>query len=509
MKFIKSLFSRWVIISLLILLQIAAFCYILFIFSSQYIYVSIICEILSLLVLIELLMNKDNPNHKIPWIIIIFLVPPTGLLIYLMFGKGYVSKKYKRLYQSATDRQNKYIKQNEDIRNELNEKYLMQSNYIYNTSNMPILNNTTVKYFSSGEEYFSSLIQDLKKAEKFIFLEYFIIGKGKLLDEILKVLYQKIDEGVDVRIIYDDIGSIKKVPYSFDKTLKAKGIKCIKFNKYYPFVSVVYNNRDHRKIAVIDGYIGYTGGVNISDEYVNYESKFGYWKDNGIRLYGEAVQNLTMMFLKTYDVYSNEKTNYEHFLPNKYYQEMFQTDGYVQPFGDGPAPIYDNYIGENVYLNMINQATKYVYITTPYLIVDHLLMNALEAAAKRGVEIKIITPGIPDKKLIYAVTRDSYRPLIKAGVQIFEYSKGFIHAKTVVVDDEICVVGTINFDYRSLVHHFECGCFIVQNTVINEVKKDFLNTLSESKIPPKKVYSSNNIFKRIILGILKFFAPLM
>jgi len=512
MKLIKALFSRWVIISFLILFQIALFCYLLFIFSSQYIYVSIICEVLGLLVLIELLMNKDNPNHKIPWIIIVLSIPPAGLLIYLMFGKGYVSKKQKRLYQSVTDRQNKYINKNENIKEDLkqySDKYYLQSNYISNTSNMPIYKNTTIKYLNCGEEYFSSLINDLKNAKHFIFLEYFIFSEGKILTQILDILQEKVKEGIDVRIIYDDIGSIKKLPYQFDKTLYKMGIKCIKFNKYYPFVSVVYNNRDHRKIAVIDGYIGYTGGINVSDEYANIIQKFGYWKDNGIRLYGEAVQNLTLMFLKVYDVFSNEKTNYEDFLPYKYHNKEFISDGFIQPFGDGPAPIYDNYIGENVYLNMINQATKYIYITTPYLIVDHLLMNALESASKRGVDVKIITPGIPDKKIIYSVTRDSYSSLIKAGVKIFEYKPGFLHAKTIIVDDEICVVGTINFDYRSLVHHFECGCLMINNSSIKEIKEDFLNILKESKIPHKKVYTSRNPIRRIYLGILKFFAPLM
>ena len=278
MKILKAIFSRWVIISLLILAQIVMFCYLIFIFSSQYIYVSIVCEVLSLLVLIELLMNKDNPNHKIPWIIIVLIIPPVGLLIYLMFGKGYVSRKQKRLYQSITDRQSKYIVENEIIKEELkehSEKYFLQSNYITNTSNLPIYKNTEVKYLNSGETYFLSLFNDLKNAKHFIFLEYFIFGEGKILDELLEILQEKVKEGLDVRVIYDDIGSIKKLPYQFDKKLNKMGIKCIKFNKYYPFVSVVYNNRDHRKIAVIDGYIGYTGGINISDEYANYINKFG------------------------------------------------------------------------------------------------------------------------------------------------------------------------------------------------------------------------------------------
>ncbi len=512
MRFLKSIFSRWVIISLLILLQIILFCVILFIFSTQYLYVSITCEVLSILILLKLISKDDNPNHKIPWIIVILLLPPVGLLIYLMFGKGYISKKHSRLYQSDHDRQKEYIYQDEDILNELNEysdKYYNQSKYISNTSNSPIFKNTTVEYLKDGNVYFEKLFNDIRNAKHFIFLEYFIFGEGKLLDELLDILTEKVKQGLDVRVIYDDIGSMKVLPYDFDKKLIKLGIKCIKFNKYYPIVSVVYNNRDHRKIAVIDGYIGYTGGINIADEYNNIIEKHGYWKDNGVRLYGEAVVNLTLMFLKTYNIYSGEKSNYIDFMPHKYHQDKFYGDGFIQPFGDGPAPIYENYVGENVYLNIINQATKYVYITTPYLIVDHLLMNALENAAKRGVDVKIITPGIPDKKIVNLLTRDSYNDLIKSGVKIYEYQPGFIHAKTVISDDDIAVVGTINFDYRSLVHHFECGCYMVKCDCIKDIKNDFQETLKDCKIPNKKLYYSKNLFKRLFVHILKFFAPLM
>lgn len=512
MKFWKGLFSRWVIISILILLQLFAFCGVLIVFSEEYFYVSIICEILSIAILLKLIAARENPNHKIPWIIIILLVPPAGLLIYLIFGNSYISKKHSRLYQSVNDKQKELATQNENVYNKLyneSEKYALQSKYIYNTSQTSIHQKTKVKYLKDGETYFKSLFDDLKKAKHFIFLEYFIIGEGKILDELLEILYQKVEEGVDVRIIYDDIGSIKVLPYKFNKILNKKGIKCIKFNKYYPVANVVYNNRDHRKIVVIDGYIGYTGGINIADEYSNYVSRFGTWKDTGVRLFGAAVKNFTLMFLKTFDVYSGSKTNYEDFMPNKYHPEEFENDGYVQPYGDGPAPVYNNYIGETVYLNIINQATKYIYITTPYLIIDHTLMTALENAAKRGVDVRIITPGKPDKKLVFLVTRDSYNSLIKAGVKIYEYQPGFIHAKNVIADDSVAVVGTINFDYRSLVHHFECACYMVNCECIKEIKQDFYDTLEQSKIPNKKHYYTRNIFKRLLVSILKFFAPLM
>lgn len=512
MKFLKGLFSRWIIISFLILIQIIAFCAVIFIFYEEYFYVSIFCEVLSIIILLKLIAARENPNHKIPWIIIILLVPPAGLVIYLMFGNSFISKKHSRLYQSVNDKQKHLLIQDENVFQKLsleNEKYALQSKYIYNTSKTCIHQNTQVKYLKNGDVYFENLFKDLKNAKHFIFIEYFIIAEGKLLDEVLEILKQKTQEGVDVRIIYDDIGSIKVLPYKFDRILRKYGIKCIKFNKYYPIANVIYNNRDHRKIVVIDGYIAYTGGINIADEYVNYVQRFGYWKDTGVRLYGEAVSDFTLMFLKTFDIYSGSKTNYEDYMPHKYYEGEFINDGYVQAYGDGPAPVYDNYIGENVYLNIINQATKYIYITTPYLIVDHTLMTALEGAAKRGVDVRIITPGKPDKKIVFTVTRDSYYSLIKAGVKIYEFQPGFIHAKNIIADDSVAVVGTINFDYRSLVHHFECACYMVNCECIMDIKQDFYDTLEQSKIPNKKIYYSRNPFKRIIVSILKFFAPLM
>ena len=507
MRFLKGIFSRWVIISLLIIIQILLFCYMFFIASTNYAYIAIGCDIVSILVLLYLISSDENPNHRIPWIVVLLIIPPIGLLIYLIFGKRYISKKHSRLYQSVNDKQKEFLIQDNNVLNEIKDiKYINQSNYINKVSNNPIYSNTNVSYFSEGKDYFNSLFNDLKQAKKYIFLEYFIISEGKLLNELLEILYQKVEEGLDIRVIYDDVGSIKTLPYNFDKLLIKKGIKCVKFNKYAPIVSVVYNNRDHRKIAVIDGEIAYTGGVNIADEYVNYIEKYGYWKDNGIRLIGDAVTSFTLMFLKTYDIYSNSKTNYKDFINNK---KTIKDKEFVQPFGDGPAPIYDNYVSENVYLNIINQANKYIYITTPYLIVDHNLMNALENASKRGVDARIITPGIPDKKLIFYVTRSSYNSLIKAGVKIYEYQKGFIHAKTIIADDEVGVVGTINFDYRSLVHHFECGCLIIKNECLNDIKNDIINTLNDCKTPDKKLYKSKSFIKKIFINILKFFAPLM
>lgn len=512
MKFIKAIFSRWVIISLLILIQIVGAAILLAYLEESFVYVSIGCRVVSILITLRIIYKYENPEYKIPWIISVLLIPSLGLVIYFLFGHIVMSKKMRRKYQSEEDMRQNVLLTKKDLTVELEKldpELACQVKYISATAKEKVFTNTSCKYLSSGEDYFASLLNDLKNAKHFIFLEYFILGEGKILDQVIEILEEKVKEGVEVRVIYDDIGSIKVLPYNFDDKLNKKGIKCIKFNKYRPFANVAYNNRDHRKIAVIDGYIGYTGGINIADEYCNYITRFGHWKDTGIRLYGEAVETLTFMFIKAYNIFGNEKLKYRDYVSSKYLEEKVETNGYFQPFGDGPAPIDEYYIGENAYLNMINQATKYVYITTPYLIIDHVLSNALCNAALRGVDVRIITPGIPDKKVVNIITKNNYGPLIKSGVKIYEYTPGFIHAKSMIADDKSAIIGTINLDYRSLVHHFECGCLIINDPVIEEMKNDFLKTQDLSNLPAKKVYESKHLLYKLFVCILKLFAPLM
>lgn len=512
MKVIKSIFSRWVIISLLILFQIGATVGFLVYLEESFFYVATLCRVLSILILMRVIYKHGNPDYKIPWIILICIIPSLGIVTYIFFGNVYMPKKLRRKYQSEEDKKVEARSNKEEVIKKLEQedKYLAsQAKYIQTTAKENIYQNTDCIYFASGEEYFSSLINDLKNAKHYIFLEYFILGEGKILNEIVSVLEEKANQGVDVRVIYDDIGSIKVLPYKYPEILKTKGIKCIKFNKYRPLMNVVYNNRDHRKIAVIDGYIGYTGGVNIADEYCNYITRFGHWKDTGIRLYGEAVESFTFMFIKAYNIFGQEKIKYKDYVYSKYMERQPEGIGYFQPFGDGPFPIYEYYIGQNAYLNMINQANDYIYITTPYLIIDHVITNALSSAAQRGVDVRIITPGIPDKKIVNVITKNNYGPLIKEGVKIYEYEPGFIHAKSMIADDKCGIIGTINLDYRSFVHHFECGCLIINNPVIKDIKNDFLKTQELSKMPAKKVYDNPHLLYKLFVCILKLFAPLM
>jgi len=379
-----------------------------------------------------------------------------------------------------------------------------QSSYLLNIANLPTYENTLVEYLEIGETYYKRLIEELKKAERFIFLEYFIIDEGKMWDSILEILKEKVKEGVDVRVIYDDMGCIVTLPKQYYKTLSKYGIKSCSFNKFVPVLSSRLNNRDHRKIVVIDGRIGFTGGINLADEYINAIEKYGHWKDNGVLIKGKAVFSLTMMFLSIWDSITNQKEDYNKFKPD--YCEKYETDGYVIPYDDNPLD--NEKVGQTVYLNLINKAKKYIYITTPYLVIDNELEMSLKIAAKNGIDVKIITPGIPDKKSVNEVTKAYYPNLIESGIEIYEYTPGFIHEKMVIVDDIYATVGTVNLDYRSFYFHFECGILLYKNSSIKDMKKDLVETLTKSKkitIKDTKI----NFFRSLKRAILRLFAPLM
>ena len=396
-----------------------------------------------------------------------------------------------------------------EVMEEINERKdvsLGHTSYIKNVARFPMHKNTETKNYSSGEENYADLLKELKKAKKYIFMEYFIIEEGKMWDSILEILEEKASEGVDVRLIYDDMGCISLLPYGYDKTLEKKGIKCIAFNPFKPLVSLVMNNRDHRKITVIDGHTGFTGGINLADEYINEKERFGYWKDTGIMLKGAAVWNLTIMFLEMWNSSRKTDTNYSIYKPEINQTETIVNDGYVQPYGD--SPLDGEVVGENVYMNIINSAKEYVYIYTPYLIIDNEMMTALCLAAKKGVDVRIVTPGIPDKKVVFKLTRSYYRQLIEAGVRIYEYTPGFIHAKVFLSDDKIATVGTINMDYRSLYLHFECGVYLYKTKSITSIKEDVFDTLEQSKEFTKEDLKNGRRFE-LWQAILRVFAPLM
>lgn len=499
MNIVKTLLYKYGVQVLCILLEFFGII-IFFNFLAHYATILwVLLYITTYIAFIAVVGKNINPEFKIPWISIILLFPPVGTLIYgLFFSRNMSNKEIKHLrkleveYKEVINNKD-YNKENIDILTQGKMNNLLHDDYL-----AEVYKNTTSKYYALGDDMFVDMINDLKNAKEFIFLEYFIVEKGIMWDSILEILINKVKKGIEVRMLYDDFGCGTTLPRNYDKLLQEMGIKCYKFNRFSPQASCIHNNRDHRKILVIDGKIGYTGGINLADEYINKIEKHGHWKDGGIRLEGEALNGLTRLFLINFDVNNKTITDY------KKYKKDYKVDdeGIYIPFGSGPEPLYQNQVGENLFLNIINQATKYVYITTPYLIIDHYLCESLKKAAIRGVDVRIITPHIGDKKIVHLTTRSFYNELIEAGVKIYEYKKGFIHAKTVLSDDNIGVVGTINFDYRSLVHHYEDAIFMYNTNSLNDIKKDITNTFEISK--EMKIMKISFIH-RTILSLVRLF----
>ena len=457
-------------------------------------------------VVVKIISSDDNPDYKIPWILFVLILPVVGLMLYFIFG----SRKLKKKFVNRLDNLKKlsYRKDDSNLFNELKNQNPLVCSYtkmLCDISDSHLFTNTKTTYFPLGEDYYKSLLEDVKNAQRFIYLEYFIIEEGKFWNSILEILKEKAKMGVDVRVVFDDIGCMSTLPGNYAKQLKQFGIQATPFSRLKGQADNEFNNRSHRKIAVIDGIIGYTGGVNIADEYINEIERFGHWKDGGIRLYGQAVWEMTKLFLIDFGI--NVKSQIE-FPQNLYPTCDIVEDGYVVPFGDGPKPLYQRRVAKTIIQNLLNTATKYVYITTPYLIIDNDLCVSIENAALRGIDVRIIVPHIPDKKLVFNMTKCHYKRLMDAGVKIYEYKPGFIHAKTYLADDQCAIIGTINLDYRSLVHHFENGVFIYNCNCINDVKKDLLDTMDKSiEINPKML--KTNIFNKIFRAIVRIFAPML
>jgi len=514
-KLFKILFSRMNLVVLAIVLQIVFSVVVPYIINNLYqiefhniiIPIEVFFSIIALILAVRVINSDMTIEGQLIWIILFLLFPIFGIVIYFLFVRKNPPPKHRKYFKVMKQELLKHSNRTEQELADLKQEtgpYFGQFEYIYQTTGMRAYKNTEVKYLHNGDIFLSELLNSLKQAQRYIFMEYFIIEEGEMWNKILAVLKLKVKQGVEVRVMYDDLGTVNKLPSNFAKKISAMGIKCVKFNSFLPVISAVHNNRDHRKITIIDGKVGYISGLNIADEYVNIVQKYGYWKDTAVRLRGEAVKNLVQMFLPLYDVQAQIVEDISRFMPN----EITTTEavGYICPYGDGPKYFIKDFVSLNVYLNMINQAQKYVWITTPYLIVDNKLTNALCSAAKRGVDVRIITPHIPDKKIIFALTRSSYKTLKEAGVKIFEYEKGFIHAKQVLCDDQIAILGTINFDYRSLLHHYECGVLMHNVPCLKIMKADFLHMFSISL--DMKDFKQNP-FMRLICAIIRIFTPML
>lgn len=450
--------------------------------------------------------RDDNPAFKVGWILLICLLPILGGTMYLFFGNKRPARLLKKKLEPEEKLHYKDLVQEAELNKISNRRLCKTMEYVSKECHYPAWENTKATYYPSGESIFPDILEDLKSASKFIFLEFFIIGEGTMWQEISTILKDKASEGVDVRIIYDDVGSIQVLPRKFVSELAAAGIGVLTFNPLRPLASLIYNNRDHRKIVVIDGNIGYSGGFNIADEYINQKERFGYWKDTGIRLEGDAVWNYTVMFLNMWNAFKVTDEDYNKYRPSKPSEQLCTQKGMVQPYSD--TPLDDENLGENVYLEIINQAEDYVYIYTPYLVIDNEMKTALAIAAKRGVDVRIVTPAIPDKKIIFRLTRSYYEPLLKAGVKIYEFTPGFIHAKGFLSDDRVGVVGTINMDFRSLFLHFECGTLLVECPCLEDMKMDYVKTFEVSR----EIHHSDcrrNFFGLLFDSILRVLSPLM
>ncbi len=509
-KLCRVFFSRYAISALLIVAEVALMTYLL-VSATTYFYVFLALSYVFGVATIVSLINKDtNPEYKVTWSVIILLLPVFGPVTYLLFYNRRMTRAESRLLRGSFCEMNNYRLSDEAFASLMEEDSLAGGkalSILREDALAEVYRNTSSEFFATGESYFESLLVDLASAKKYIFLEYFIIEPGELWDSILEVLREKAAAGVEVRLLYDDIGCMKTLPAHYEIGLRLEGIQAHRFARVSPRVSAVHNNRDHRKICVVDGKIGYTGGVNIADEYVNRKLRFGHWKDGGIRLEGDAVRGLTKLFLSSWDFTARTVSDYEEILSHSESAEAAD-GGYYIPFGSGPAPIYKRPVGKSTFMNIINQAERYVYITTPYLIIDYDLTEALCGAAHRGVDVRIVTPGVADKKIVNIMTKSAYPYLMEAGVKIYEYTPGFIHEKTLVSDDKYAVVGTINFDYRSLVHHFENAVWTYKTPVTAAAKAEFLHTLTTSdELDARK--SRLSFTEWLFRMWIKLFAPLL
>ncbi len=471
----KHLFGRVALVGLAIVVQLFFVLSIVIFLDEYYKMMEMTMAVLSFIVLISVVNRDMTTEAKIPWIILILSAPLTGTVLYTLFSENHLSREEKNRYRRIIHKSRPYFHQEilpEEAFRDLTGKYAGQCTYIHRATGQVAYQNTDVTYYPVGEAFYQDLLGELEKAQKYIFMEYFIIKPGRMWNSILAILERKVQAGVEVRVLYDDLGSVAYLPADYDEFLRKKGIQCVKFNPFKPVISEAHNNRDHRKITIVDGKVGFVGGANLADEYINVTHPYGHWKDTTLKLEGKGVKGLILLFLQNFNVQrGGEVDDFTRYIPEDYPERP--ANGLVLPFGDGPRPAYNDYIAENVYLNIINQAERYVWITTPYLILDNRLQNALCNAAQRRVDVRIVTPHIPDKKFVFAITRSNYKKLQQNGVKIYEYLPGFIHAKQFLCDDEVGVVGSINLDYRSLMHHFECGAWLYRVNCLKDIKTDF------------------------------------
>lgn len=506
---IRMIFSRFGIILLLLVIQV------LFLFGLFFKFRQLAPHYLGVatlfyLVMIVVLVNSDHDaSAKITWLIVMMVFPVFGALLYLYTSVELGHRALKKRMSDIMDRTRQAIPQKPGVLEKaeaVSPELADLAHYVNRTGCFPVYENTRITYYPIGEKMFEAMLAQLEKAQRFIFLEYFILDEGYMWGRLLDVLSRKAREGVDVRVMYDGTCEFALLPRTYPKKLEALGIRCKVFAPITPFVSTHYNYRDHRKIMVIDGRTAFNGGINLADEYINHIRRFGHWKDTGVMLQGDAVDSFTLMFLQMW--YVNEPLcDFTPFLTAGAFPPVGENRGFVMPYGDCPLDDYN--VGESVYMDILNRAHDYVYIMTPYLILDGELEKALTFAAQRGVDVRLILPHISDSFVAQSLAKTYYRPLLKAGVRIYEYTPGFVHAKVFVSDNSKAVVGTINMDYRSLYHHFECATYLQGTDCVADIREDFLATLDKCQEATPDTVRNEKWYVRLVGNVMKFVAPLL
>lgn len=505
---VRNSVGRLVFAGLCILLQLSWLLLLVLRLNEYSAVISAISSIITAAVVLRIYGKHENAAFKMPWIILLLVFPVMGLCIYLLFGHKEVVASKRRRFEQLDKKLFPLIPQDEQIIKRLEQTDFAVANqcrYIKNYGNFPVYQNTDVVFYADAAEGFETQLEELEKAKHFIFMEYHAIEEAESFARLKDVLARKVQEGVEVRLFYDDVGSIGFIDWKFIDRMEEIGVQCMDFNPVLPVLNLFMNNRDHRKITVIDGKVGFTGGYNLADEYFNITHPYGHWKDTGVKLTGDAVKSLTVLFLEMWNAMKETDKDFNKYLPEIAYEA--KSDGYVQPYAD--SPLDDEALGENVYLNMIKHAKHKLYVATPYLIISDEMNRELGLAAKRGVDVRVLTPGIPDKKLVYKITRSYYAGLVRQGVRVFEYTPGFLHEKQVLCDDDCAVVGTINFDYRSLYHHFENGVFLYKCDAIKDIARDFDETLEKCREVTAYYKSGRPAVLRGTQCLLRLFAPLL
>ena len=498
--------TRIIVTAIMVILQIAFLAIIAINISTGSVLIYGLSSMLGVFTVAYIVNKRGNPSYKIMWIVFILIFPVFGITVYLLWGGGRIFPAIKKQMQACESHFLTRLGDDSAAHKKLKYADLVhsrQAEYLSHESGYPLYTDTSTEYLSPGEKFLPRFLEELRSAEKYIFIEFFIIAEGKMWDSIHEILREKAAAGVEVKVLFDDFGSIKRQHKDFISRLRADGIEVAIFNKIKFSANVFLNNRNHRKIVVIDGKVAVTGGLNLADEYINELERFGYWMDSAVIIKGRAVNSFVAMFCSIWEFTTKERLDMNRYVVD----EPIDTQGFVLPYCDDP--LNDKNPAEGIYMQILNSAQKYVYIATPYLIVDSTMMTTLQLAAKSGIDVRIITPAIPDKWYVHPVTQYSYLELLEAGVRIFEYTPGFIHSKLFVSDDSVATIGTVNMDYRSFALHFECGVWLADNDTVGNIRDHMRELFTASNEITLDEWRKSPIRLRLKRAILHLFAPLM